>query len=128
MSAGRSRPSAASTWSRTVCLLVMLVPSRAPKLHGTPVESRRRGSRLSADGTAWPPAVDSAANDSAFFLTLGWSAITLGLSTTLERDVAMGYASSGSGNHMGIVIEVQQGMVSRGADMSWLSQYPHECE
>ena len=49
MSAGRSRPSAASTWSRTVCLLVMLVPSRAPKLHGTPVESRRRGSRLSAD-------------------------------------------------------------------------------
>ena len=29
---------------------------------------------------------------------------------------------------MGIVIEVQQGMVSRGADMSWLSQYPHERE
>ena len=50
------------------------------------------------------------------------------MSTTLDRTVAMGYASSGGGNHMGIVIEVQQGMVSRGADMSWLSQYPHERE
>ena len=29
---------------------------------------------------------------------------------------------------MGIVIEVQQGMVNRGASISPLSQYPHECE
>ena len=50
------------------------------------------------------------------------------MSTTLDRTVAMGYASSGGGNHMGIVIEVQQGMVSRGADMCWFSQYPHERE
>ena len=49
------------------------------------------------------------------------------MSTTLDRVVAMGYASGG-GDRMGIVIEVQQGMVSRGADMSWLSQYPHERE
>ena len=47
------------------------------------------------------------------------------MSTTLEREVAMGYAS-GDRSRMGIVIEVQQGMVNRGADISWLSQYPHE--
>jgi len=29
---------------------------------------------------------------------------------------------------MGIVLEAQQGMVNRGADLSWLSQYPHERE
>ena len=49
------------------------------------------------------------------------------MSTTTTRDVAMGYAK-GSGTRMGIVIEVQQGMVNRGADVSWLSQYPHEKE
>ena len=49
------------------------------------------------------------------------------MSTTTERDVAMGYAA-GDQSKMGIVIEVQQGMVSRGADISWLSQYPHERE
>ena len=49
------------------------------------------------------------------------------MSTTLERDVAMGYAE-GDGSRMGIVLEVQQGMVNRGADISWLSQYPHEKE
>ena len=48
------------------------------------------------------------------------------MSTTTEMSVAMGYASGGRG--AGIVIEVQQGMVDRGADISWLSQYPHECE
>ena len=47
------------------------------------------------------------------------------MSTTLEGKVAMGYAE-GDGSRMGIVIEVQQGMVNRGADISWLSQYPHE--
>jgi hypothetical protein len=48
------------------------------------------------------------------------------MSTTTERLVAMGYASGGQG--AGIVIEVQQGMVNRGAEISWLSQYPHERE
>jgi hypothetical protein len=49
------------------------------------------------------------------------------MSTTLDRNVAMGYAS-GDKATMGIVIEAQQGQVNRGADMSWLSQYPHERE
>ena len=49
------------------------------------------------------------------------------MSTTLERGVAMGYAA-GDATRTGIVIEVQQGMVNRGAELSWLSQYPHESE
>ena len=49
------------------------------------------------------------------------------MSTTTERLVAMGYASGGQGA-AGIVIEVQQGMVNRGAEIGWLSQYPHERE
>ena len=47
------------------------------------------------------------------------------MSTTTSRDVALKYAGGGSG---GIVFEIEQGMVSRGADISWLSQYPHEKE
>lgn len=39
----------------------------------------------------------------------------------------MGYAA-GDRSRMGIVIEVQQGMVNRGADISAFSQYPHEKE
>ena len=42
------------------------------------------------------------------------------MSSTEERDVAMGYAAGGE--KMGIVLEMQQGMVNRGADISWLSQ------
>ena len=49
------------------------------------------------------------------------------MSTTLQREVAMSYAASG-GDKMGIVFEVQMGMVNRGANLSWLSQYPHEQE
>ena len=49
------------------------------------------------------------------------------MSTTLEVDVAMGYAA-GDGSKMGIVLEIRQGMVNRGADISWLSQYPLEKE
>ena len=41
------------------------------------------------------------------------------MSTTTDRSVAAGYAASGG---VGIVFEVQQGMVDRGADISWLSQ------
>lgn len=47
------------------------------------------------------------------------------MSTTADRDVARGYASSGRSC---ILLEFDQGMVSRGADLSWLSQYPHEQE
>ena len=49
------------------------------------------------------------------------------MSTTLNRAVAMGYAA-GDGSRTGIVLEVQQGMINRGAAISWLSQYPHEEE
>ena len=28
----------------------------------------------------------------------------------------------------GLIFEIQMGMVDRGADLSWLSQYPHEKE
>ena len=40
----------------------------------------------------------------------------------------MGYAAGGGEGKMGVVLEVRQGMVNRGADLKWLSQYPHECE
>ena len=49
------------------------------------------------------------------------------MSTTLERSVAMGYAA-GDGTRTGVVLEARQGMVNRGAELSWLSQYPHERE
>ena len=49
------------------------------------------------------------------------------LSSSFDRDVAMSYAS-GDATRTGIVIEVQQGMVNRGAELSSLSQYPHEHE
>ncbi len=47
------------------------------------------------------------------------------MSTTLNGEVAMDYAAGGGA---GIIFEIQQGMVDRGADLSWLSQYPHEKE
>ena len=47
------------------------------------------------------------------------------MSTTTNRDVAMQYAASGG---RGVVFEIQQGMIDRGADISWLSQYSHEAE
>jgi len=45
------------------------------------------------------------------------------LSTTANKQVAMGYTSG-----QGVVFEVQMGMVDRGAQIQWLSQYPHEEE
>ena len=48
------------------------------------------------------------------------------MSTTLEVAVAMGYAA-GDGSKMGIVLEIRQGMVNRGADISWLSQCACRC-
>ena len=52
-------------------------------------------------------------------------------STTRERRQAVHYARGGgwakSGEAM-TVMEFQMGMIDRGADLSWLSQYPHEKE
>ena len=49
------------------------------------------------------------------------------LSTSVNREVALDYAT-GNRQSAGIVFEIQQGMVDRGADLSRLSQYPHEEE
>eukprot|EP00959_Pyramimonas_sp_CCMP1952_P310569 6499559-Pyramimonas_sp.AAC.1 len=46
-------------------------------------------------------------------------------STTTDREVAMQYAS---GQSAGTVLEIQTGMIDRGAELSWISQYPHEKE
>ncbi|KAL1520857.1 hypothetical protein AB1Y20_022418 [Prymnesium parvum] len=48
------------------------------------------------------------------------------MSTTRDREVAMSYASSGGG--AGLVFCLSMGMTDRGADLSWISQYPHESE
>ena len=52
-------------------------------------------------------------------------------STTTDRDVALGYAhrKSVSGRDATpMLFEMRQGMVDRGAELGWLSQYPHERE
>jgi len=46
------------------------------------------------------------------------------LSTTLQREVAADYAGHGAA----MIFELQMGMIDRGADLSWISQYPHEQE
>ena len=46
------------------------------------------------------------------------------MSTTKERAQALHYASG----QAAIVMEMQLGMVDRGAELDWLSQYPHERE
>jgi len=47
------------------------------------------------------------------------------MSTSVDRKVALEYASSGK---VGLLFEIAQGMVSRGADIGFISQYPHEKE
>ena len=47
------------------------------------------------------------------------------MSTTTSREVAFGYATS---RPHSTVLEINMGMVDRGADIGWLSQYPHEEE
>ena len=42
-------------------------------------------------------------------------------STTTDEQVARNYAQRGK---VGMIIEVQMGMVDRGAELEWLSQYP----
>ena len=53
------------------------------------------------------------------------------MSTTTNRAVAIGYAggldASGAGQTP-MVFEYEQGMIDRGAELDWLSQYPHEKE
>ena len=51
------------------------------------------------------------------------------MSTTRDKDVAKQYAlEQQSKGGAGFLFEMQQGMVDRGSDLSWLSQYPHEKE
>ena len=50
------------------------------------------------------------------------------MSTTADRKVAMQYAKAESKEAASCVMEVQMGMIDRGADLSWLSQYPDEHE
>merc|ERR1719291_60823 len=48
------------------------------------------------------------------------------MSTTFNREVAMHYASEPG--KPGLVFEMQMGMIDRGSELQWLSQYPHEAE
>ena len=47
------------------------------------------------------------------------------LSATTEKEVAMEYASNSKSK---VLLEIHQAYVGRGADLSWLSQYPFEAE
>ena len=47
------------------------------------------------------------------------------MSTTTSREVAVGYTYEGK---TPMVFEFEQGMIHRGAELDWLSQYPHEKE
>ena len=52
-------------------------------------------------------------------------------STTRERPQAVHYANGGGNAPSGeakTILEMQMGMIDRGADIAWLSQYPHEKE
>ena len=50
-------------------------------------------------------------------------------SCTLDREVAFHYAQNSGGRQgFAIVMEIQMGMIDRGAELSWLSQYEHERE
>ncbi|CAK0825739.1 unnamed protein product, partial [Prorocentrum cordatum] len=49
------------------------------------------------------------------------------MSTTTDRTVAMQYASDPT-KGAGTVLEIQTGMIDKGAELSWISQYPHEKE
>ena len=46
------------------------------------------------------------------------------MSTTADREVAMRYAKAENKEAASCVMEVQMDMIDRGADLSWLSQYP----
>ena len=48
------------------------------------------------------------------------------MSTTFDRAVAMHYASQPG--KPALVFEMQMGMIDRGCELGWISQYPHEAE
>ena len=50
------------------------------------------------------------------------------MSTSTSKEVAVGYAGGCDAKGTPMVFEMNQGMVDRGAEISWLSQYPHEQE
>jgi len=47
------------------------------------------------------------------------------ISASADREVALAYATR---SPAGIIFQINQPMADRGADLSWLSQYPHEQE
>ena len=49
------------------------------------------------------------------------------MSTTLDRTIAAKY-SKGNAENPSLILEMEMGMVNRGALLSWLSQYPNEAE
>ena len=50
------------------------------------------------------------------------------MSTTTRREVALGYMAQPGAAASGMLLAIRMGMVDRGADVSWLSQYPLEKE
>jgi hypothetical protein len=50
------------------------------------------------------------------------------MSTTTNRDVAIYYSKPSNKETCSMVFEIQMGMVDRGAEMSWVSQFPEEVE
>ena len=54
------------------------------------------------------------------------------MSTTTDKKTALFYAKGGADKSKrdgpSILFEAQMGMIDRGADVSWLSQFPHEAE
>ena len=48
------------------------------------------------------------------------------MSTTKSREIAMAYAGGAKGS--GLLFEIQMGLIDRGAELGWLSQYPAESE
>lgn len=50
------------------------------------------------------------------------------MSTTLSENVAISYATGGDTSTASTIIESTMGMIDRGAQLDWLSQYPHEKE
>ena len=52
-------------------------------------------------------------------------------STSTDKEQALAYAGGGADRKEGdaaTIFEMQMGMVDRGANLTWLSQYPHEAE
>ena len=66
---------------------------------------------------------------SEFWLGQGHGGVEFAfMSTTADREVAMTYAKAKEREAASCVMEVKMGMIDRGADLSWLSQYPDEKE